>query len=63
MKYKANTVSFISCRHKLNKVLAGAGRGQKESMVGRGQVRLSDVDIRAEVQFDTQTVSQYQKAP
>ena len=46
MKYKelsANTEAFISCRHRLTKVLVGAIRGEKESKGGGGRVRLSNV--------------------
>jgi hypothetical protein len=47
MKYKelsANIVAFISCRHRLTKVLVGAARERKGSKDEGGRVRLSDVD-------------------
>ena len=47
MKYKelsANTVAFMSCRHRLTKVLAGAGRWEKGSKGGGGRMRLSNID-------------------
>ena len=41
----ANTVAFISSRHRLIEVLAGATRGERGSKGGGGRVRLSDVRI------------------
>ena len=35
---------FISCRSRLNKLLAGAARGEMGSNGGGGRVRLLDVD-------------------
>jgi hypothetical protein len=40
----ANTVTFISCKGRLTKVLAVAARGETGSEGGVGRVRLSDVD-------------------
>ena len=40
----ANTVTFISCRCRLTKVLAGAAREEIGSKGGEGRVRLLDVD-------------------
>ena len=47
MKYKmlsANTVTFISCRSRMIKVLAGASRGRKGNKCVGGLVRLLNVD-------------------
>ena len=41
IELSANTVAFISCRHRLTKVLAGAARGKRES-----RERLPDVATR-----------------
>ena len=40
----ANAVAFITCRHRLNKVLAGAARVKKGSKSGGSRVRISNVD-------------------
>jgi hypothetical protein len=40
MKYKglsADTVAFISCRHRLTKELSGAARGKREVRVGEAE--------------------------
>ena len=39
-------MTFMSCRGRLTKVLAGAARGETGSEGGGGQVRLLDVDTR-----------------
>ena len=44
IELSANTVAFISCRRRLNQVLAGAVRGEKGSKGRGGRVRLPDVD-------------------
>ena len=48
-------MDFISCIHRLIKVLAGAARGKKGNKGGRDRVRLLNVDIRRlgiEIQVD-----------
>ena len=44
-------MTFISCRDRLTKVVAGAARGETGSKGGRARVRLSDVDTRELVGF------------
>jgi hypothetical protein len=49
MKYKelsAKTVAFISCRHRLTKVLAGAARGKREVRAGEAN-KLLLIDLVA----------------
>ena len=44
LELSASTVTFISCRGRLIKVLASAARGEMGSKGAGGRVRLSDVD-------------------
>ena len=43
-QWTKSTLNFISCRSRLTKVCAGAGRGEKGSKGREGRVRLVDVD-------------------
>ena len=45
LELSAITVTFISWRGRLTKVLAGAARGETGSKGGGGQVRLSNVEL------------------